>query len=339
MQIPEDFQNVHAKHKKSLLKKENVTGVGYGYKYKGGKKTDETCLVVLVEKKQPISQLQKKDLVPAKIENVTIDVKEIGKIVIHKLRTDRWRPAPGGVSIGHYLITAGTLGAIVKDANTGEKLVLSNNHVLANSNDAAKGDAIIQPGAADGGKNPQDRVASLERFVRIEMTGGDGDDGGSDCIFAKSAAGVLNFFANVVGSSQRVYTQKVTQTANFVDAAVAKPSDDSAFDDEIIDIGKVSGSKAAELGMTVKKSGRTTATTEGTVETLNTTVQVGYGGGKTATFEGQILTSSMSQPGDSGSLLVDPSDNKAVGLLFAGSDSVTVHSPIDKVMELLEIEF
>ena len=47
----------------------------------------------------------------------------------------------------------------------------------------------------------------------------------------------------------------------------------------------------------------------------------------------------MSQPGDSGSLLVDGSENKAVALLFAGSDQVTVHSPIQKVMELLEIEF
>ena len=337
MAIPGDIRTIQAKHKKSILKKENVVGVGYGYKYASGKKTDEACLVVLVEKKKPVSQLKKKDIVPPTIEDVTVDVKEVGKILIHKSRTDRWRPAPGGVSIGHYLITAGTLGAIVKDANTGEKLILSNNHVLANSNDAAKGDSIIQPGAADGGKNPQDLIATLERFVRIEMSGGDGDNG--SCMFAKSSAAILNLFAKIVGSSHRVYATKIAQQPNYVDAAVAKPIDDSAVDDEIIDIGKVTETKAAELGMSVRKSGRTTSTTTGTIEMLNATVNVGYGVGKEALFEDQILTSNMSQPGDSGSLLVDGEQNKAVGLLFAGSDEVTVHSPIEKVMELLEIKF
>ena len=67
----------------------------------------------------------------------------------------------GGVSIGHYAITAGTPGAFVKDKTTAETLILSNNHVMANSNDASIGDAILQPGPADGGKSPQDRIAAL----------------------------------------------------------------------------------------------------------------------------------------------------------------------------------
>lgn len=48
-----------------------------------------------------------------------------------KERTERWRPAPMGVSIGHYKGSAGTAGCLVKDEKTGEILILSNAHVSA----------------------------------------------------------------------------------------------------------------------------------------------------------------------------------------------------------------
>jgi len=340
MALQEKISRVQHKNVQAFFKKKNVIGMGQGFKYTAGKRTADVCLVVLVEKKEALAQLSKDDLIPANINGVQTDVKAVGKIIAHQTRTSRWRPAPGGISIGHYLITAGTLGAWVKDKKTGKKFILSNNHVMANSNDGFKGDAIIQPGAYDGGKNPQDVIATLERFIRIEMqSSDDGDDGdGGDCSIAKATAATLNFLAKLVGSSHRVYTKKITQTANLVDAALAVPTDQSVIDDRIIDIGKIEGIKPAELGMKVRKSGRTTGTTEGTIETLDAVVNVGYDSNKVARFEHQILTTNMSSPGDSGSLLVDGTENKAVGLLFAGSDQVTVHSPIATVMELLEFE-
>jgi hypothetical protein len=51
----------------------------------------------------------------------------------------RIRPAPGGVSVGHFAITAGTLGCLALGLNpprNNRLMVLSNNHVLANSNNA-----------------------------------------------------------------------------------------------------------------------------------------------------------------------------------------------------------
>ena len=338
MIINNEIQVVQQKVKDAILRKKNVVGLGQGFKYKAGKSTDEKCLVVFVKEKKPESQLDKKDMIPPEVHNIRTDVKAVGKVVALQSRTSRWRPAPGGVSIGHYLITAGTLGAIVKDVDTGEKLILSNNHVMANSNDAFKGDAIVQPGPADGGRAPQDTIATLERFIRIEMSsGGNGDD--DICPFANCLSSILNGAAKLVGSKSRMFTKRVSQQANLVDAAVAKPVADSAIDDDIIDIGKIDGIKQAELGMAVRKSGRTTSTTTGTVDALDVTIQVGYGGGAIAEFQNQILTSDMSQPGDSGSLLVDGTENKAVGLLFAGSDEVTVHSPIETVLELLNITF
>ena len=57
----------------------------------------------------------------------------------------------------------------MRDAATGQRLILSNNHVLANSNDAQVGDTVVQPGSIDGGHAVSDKIAELERFVPIEF--------------------------------------------------------------------------------------------------------------------------------------------------------------------------
>jgi len=328
---------------KDLLKKQNVSGVGIGYKVTGGVKTNQLCLVVMVNKKRKSEALTAQDMIPTEIQGIRTDVIEIGDIVIHKARTDWWRPAPPGVSLGHVDITAGTFGAVVRDVKTGQKLILSNNHVMANSNIAQPGDLILQPGRADSGQTPQANIAKLERFVTIQMDQSGGDDDSPTCSFLKWLVSLLNFLASAVGSKHRVEGKRLVQNQavepNRVDAAVAKPLDASAISDEIIDIGKVTDIESAELNMPVWKSGRTTGTTEGTITSINAFIQVGYGDGRTASFEDQILTTNMSSPGDSGSLLVSKNNNKAVGLLFAGSDQVTVHSPIIFVMDALNIDF
>ncbi len=344
----EDVKNVKAQYVKSLKKKLNVNGVAIGHKIVNGKDTGELCVTVLVTRKVAQSQLLSKDIIPQTIGGITTDVRAVGRIVAFKARTDRWRPAPGGVSIGHYLITAGTLGAFVKDATTGETLILSNNHVLANSNSAAKGDAIIQPGAADGAVYPDDRIAVLERFIPIHFpdggdggNGGNGDDGGDSggCLVAKSTSSALNIVAKVLGSQHRLVPVKISSVVNEVDAAVAKPISSSLISGEIIDIGVITGTKAATINMSVRKSGRTTGTTTGIIEMLDATIDVSYGGSLVATFENQIVANAMSGPGDSGSLVVDGTKPLAVGLLFAGSDVSTVINPIDRVLDLLKVHF
>lgn len=98
-----------------------------------------------------------------------VDIKYVGRI--QKLETPttlqkRRRPLVIGCSIGHFKITAGTLGCFVKDRATGEILILSNNHVLANENNAEVGDAILQPGKFDGGKVSIDTIGQLRRFIK-----------------------------------------------------------------------------------------------------------------------------------------------------------------------------
>jgi len=335
MSEAEEIRVVKEKHGTSIMAKKNVVGMGIGYKETKGIKTDRMALVVMVRKKVSAEQLREEDVIAAEIEGVITDVIEVGEIVALQARTDRWRPAPGGVSIGHYKITAGTLGVLVRDEETDEILILSNNHVMANSNDGTQGDSILQPGPHDGGIAAGDTIANLERFVPIQF---ESEPSPSPCTLSKAAAGVANFLAKLFGSKHRLLAV-VVQQANQVDGALAKPASTDLVSNEILEIGSVTGDREAELGMEVKKSGRTTGLTAGTVQLLDASVQVGYGGGRTALFTNQILTANMSQGGDSGSLLVDGEGNKAVGLLFAGSDEVTIHNPIGFVKDALKFRF
>jgi hypothetical protein len=90
------------------------------------------------------------------------------------------------------------------------------------------------------------------------------------------------------------------------------------------------------LGMPVVKSGRTSGLTEGQVRQIDVTVNVRYGE-RQARYVNQIMVSPFSQPGDSGSLVLGY-ERRAVGLLFAGSEHVTVVSPIDLVLAALNVE-
>ena len=340
MSSREEVQRIKRLAARELLRKANVVGVGIGYKEKHGLRTQDLSLVVLVEKKLPLSALAKRDVVPSEIRGVATDVKQVGRIVAYKSRTERWRPAPPGVSIGHWAITAGTFGAVVRDAQTGERLILSNNHVLANSNQASPGDAILQPGPADGGQNPADRIAELLRFVPIQFeTGGGGN--GDTCSTASFVARTANLFARLLASPWRLVPVKLQtlETANRVDAAVARPVAQDAIEDAVLEIGEVHGTAEAELGLAVRKSGRTTGLTTGTVQVIDATVRVGYGAAGTALFENQIVTGNMSAPGDSGSLLVEQDGQRAVGLLFAGSDQSTIFNPIAAVESALSVVF
>jgi hypothetical protein len=281
---------------------ENILGVGLGQKVSEGQETGEPCVSVYVMAKAAKRSVVPAALVPARVGGVATDVVAVGELVAQPYR-GRYRPAPSGVSIGHVAITAGTLGALVKRGR--KRFLLSNNHVLANSNDAASGDAIVQPGPYDGGKDPKDRIARLSEFVRIRF-------GGS--------------------------------AANLVDAAIAEPLPGTLVKRDNVWFGRA-GTKpvAAELNLLVKKAGRTTQNTRGRVSGLNASVRVNYGAAGVALFRNQILIVSLtsqpfSQGGDSGSLIVTDAGRKPVGLLFAGSASHTIASPIGAVLAALDVK-
>src|SRR4029078_3958666 len=83
-------------------------------------------------------------------------------------------------------------------------------------------------------------------------------------------------------------------------------------------------------GMSVTKAGRTTGVTTGTIRATRVRgVQVNYGTLQNpiiATFDNAITITgaggtSFSNPGDSGSVILDQATGRPVALLFAGDDS------------------
>lgn len=316
-------------HRIQLLDRTNVVASGVGYKITGGQKTSTLSIVCSVSKKVTASQLSSTDLVPATLDGMPTDVIETGVIRALQSPTEKYRPAPGGVSIGHRDITAGTLGCLVK--KDGRSLILSNNHVLANSNAAEIGDPILQPGPHDGGRYPEDHIADLEQFVPINIIGTP-----SDCPTATGIANFLNSIARLLGSSVQLQAIDRQATENLVDAAIARPLNTGDVKDEILQIGTIQGAAEGELGMAIKKSGRTTGLTTGEIQQVDVTVNVQYGEGKIAQFTDQLMGGAMSQGGDSGSAVLDES-NHLVGLLFAGSDTTTIMNRIQNVFYTLGV--
>lgn len=79
-----------------------------------------------------------------------------------------------GGSIGHYKITAGTLGGFVEDDNN--YYMMSNNHVFANSNQCFGGDPIVQPGPLDATANAPTVVGHLDKWFPLSKITRDGVD-------------------------------------------------------------------------------------------------------------------------------------------------------------------
>lgn len=200
-------------------------------------------------------------------------------------RERRFRPVVGGVSAAHTNVTAGTLGAVIRDKKTGNKLFLSNNHVFSNTSSKTNsrahiGDAIIQPSPSDGG-TITDTIAKLYKWVPFI-------DGGT----------------------------------NIVDAALAMPVDQSIaspyiLSDADLDVISINGIRSVTSPIKVKKYGRTSGADFGKIIDLNFTVAVDYDDGLTRNFVDQILVEIETRGGDSGAILLDE-DNRAVGLVFAG---------------------
>jgi len=251
---------------------------------------------------------------PLALDGIPVTRQVTGRFMAFSDPTKRQRPAPPGFSVGHPAITAGTIGARVRDA-TGRVYVLSNNHVLANSNGATIGDPAYQPGPFDGG-TAADQIATLADFQTITFT---------------STA------SNTMDAAIALSTTAALDNASPLDDAYGLPNatiygdadGDGLFDDP-----------SALLGRNVQKYGRTTRLTHGQITGINATVMIcyqasGFSCTKSARFVDQLIISpaGFSGGGDSGSLIVtDDGTLHPVALLFAGSSTVTIANRIDLVL-------
>jgi hypothetical protein len=248
-----------------------------------------------------------------KLARNEVDVRYIGRIQKRAVpwQQRRQRPLLIGCSVGHFRITAGTLGCFVHRRGDETPLILSNNHVLANENQGRPGDVILQQGAYDGGRRPRDVIGGLSRFVALRP---------NQTNLVDAATATMKS-----GMSFRSAAIRGLGSLN----GVAPPLDDT--------------------GARVAKVGRTTGLTRGRVTAFELDgVVVAYDIGNLS-FDDQIEiegagSGPFSDGGDSGSLIVNAA-GEGVALLFAGSDQggrngagLTYANPLPTVLGRLGLE-
>ncbi len=208
---------------------------------------------------------------------------------------------------------SGTLGSLIQD-NGGRQYLLSNNHVLARSDHAQVGDAIVQPGLIDNNCTPNGDgpgtvpVGSLTGWLALSSSQTNAD---------AAIAQVASHSVDPTGSILELGTRQGDGTL-----AAAPPGISSTG-------GK---GEPGALDLRVAKSGRTTGLTCGGVSAVNVDISVDYYRDcaetkpyLTKTFTNQLAVSGnrFSDSGDSGALVVDAGNAEPVGLYFAGGTDVS----------------
>jgi len=238
--------------------------------------------------------------IPLAVDGVPVVIEYSGKFEALKL-TDRYRPAPIGVSVGNNLeCVAGTIGCQLWI--DGQKYLLSNNHVLARENDASLGEDIVQPGRYDNtplcaNNVATDKIGELADFEPLTFDGSD----------------------NILDAAIALYTTDDVTCAT-LPGYYGFPSTTTVD---------------AYVGQPIMKVGRTTEFTTGTITAINVSTWCGYSAGNVWFVQSLYTSTKFTKAGDSGSLVVTNDGNKnPVGLLYGGSrPGNALLCPIDLVLE------
>ena len=209
----------------------------------------------------------------------------------------------------------GTLGSLL--IRNGSFYILSNNHVLARSDQATPGEPISQPGIIETNCSTvgTNTVANLTSFVNLQASGTN-----VDAAIALIVPGAVDLTGNILMLGN-------TATGSAPDAG--PPHQGRGI--------------PASIGEPVAKSGRTTGLTCSTVSVTSLRTSVTYqtqcngGTSFTVTYSNQISVAGggFSAGGDSGSLIVDEGTADPVALLYGGSDTDTVGNPVGDVLSAL----
>lgn len=316
---------------------DNVTAVGIGPRLRSGQILEEWCVRIYVEHKLERAALRSDLVLPTHVEGVPVDVIESGRFstFLVPVQRQRRRPAQPGCSVGAKIfvenrLTVGTLGALAE--HNGNHYILSNKHVLDPENSSRLGIEIFQPGLLDdlNDSNPEP-IARLTKFVPLRW----GQSNSVDCAIAE----ILH-----PGCASPIFLPPVDRLSS------TEPSD-------------------PVLGMSVEKVGRTSGHTTGEIFGTDVDVKVAFLSG-TYKLQNQFLVQAdrrawpniltrfprpwsdllaklrvfgdrqpFSEPGDSGSVVVDRSSKRAVGLLVGGSPNrrLSIVSPMRQVLSELGI--
>ncbi len=304
----QEVSRVKGENEQDLLGLANVTGVFTGTKVTGGVDTGTIAIVVTVSEKKDVPAKQR---VPAEINGIPTDVIEEVIEPMQMANAIRLEDLEPVVDATMYATLEGgmSIGPCRSFFLEPPEVAEAGNYVFVGTlgcmvTDNATNDPMMLSNfhvmCVDDSWSVGDTMAQPSRV-----------DGGS-CP------------ADQVGALARA------QLTPSVDGAVASISGRPHVC-EILEIGDINGTAVAAQNMAVRKRGRTTELTHGTVTAVDYTTSVDYGDGLgVVTFTNQIRivndaaqSAFFGKKGDSGSVVVDSSNN-VVGLYFAGNSTGTV---------------
>ena len=306
-----------------LLALPNVLAVAVGYRYSGGKRTRQQVISVHVERKT--DDIASEHRIPSRINGIRTDVIELA-FDTHPLHLPLSRSLTGSdatLDIARYGTIQGGIAIGLSQAHT------------VSSQDGQKL-SVYEPGTL--GAVVFDRATQqpllLSNYHVLAASG------------FHSNAPVMQPSPGDKGNSQTDVVAKLKRAVynEWADCAVAALTDQRPYQTAIVGIGAINGAATAYIGAAVRKRGRTTQLTYGTIEQVGLTVKAQFMG-KPFVFRDQLLVRvnplrsiAFAAHGDSGAVVVD-SQNNIIGLLsLIGKDGQTaVVNPISAVMQALDI--
>ena len=144
---------IKKEHSAAIRSRPGVTGIGYGWRTRGGEATDEPAIRIYVERKLPPESLSQDAMLPAEIEGIPTDIVELGPIRLQAGTLpdeERHRPLRGGQRIGPRGSGAGTAGCFAKtDGNPERHVLITAQHVIYDARELTRferdGAAVGQP--------------------------------------------------------------------------------------------------------------------------------------------------------------------------------------------------
>ncbi|GAB3426357.1 hypothetical protein [Flindersiella endophytica] len=326
----------------------NITGVGVGYRYRGGEPTDEPVVIAAVAKKRPEAHVARTRMLPQHLDidgtRYGVDIIEAGPFRTGPtaatadgepmVRDDtntfwrplepiyqRIRPALQGCTIANEAnVGSGTFGCLVRDRTDGTLCLLSNNHVLANLNQAFPGRLILQPRTFE--PDPANGIANLKRYIPLRFD--PANPGNVDCAIAEVIDPTLVSKNVALGLMPPISRQHPAVGLLF--------AGDTAANILICDMGEVlrqlnvtlladEAVRRAELGMHVDKVGSATRYTATEVIGLDFTIPVSHGFPGVPDpmwISGAHLVANGGWFGDSGSVVCAGGNNDRPVYVLAG---------------------
>ena len=286
---------------RSMLARSDVQGIGVGYKDPNHPRKGAAVVIYTNKLSSTLLGHSSSLTMKAKGKVTTVPVRFVKSGKLSACVDYKKRIRP--IPAGYSIGTkegSGTVGLIVTNVPNANQRYILSNNHVLNPRNASLNTETLQPGAADGGQSGRDRVGRLSRYVQLKKN-----------------------------------------SNNLIDVALSIPTRNSLLSPRYATVGVLPGYVTTyRVGERFKKVGRTTGLVRGIVDSVNTDVQVDYGGSLgILNFVNQTVVRGsipVSLPGDSGSVWLREADHYAAAVNFAGTSDgrISIAFPVNWAMRI-----